>query len=183
MNVIVLTGGTSKRFGSDKSQAKLGANSLLEILVSHLPECELIIVGPKTAIPAIYVHEEPIGAGPLAAIAAGMQEVTSDLVAIFATDMPFAPLLLNDLTNSLKNDAILPVDAEQVPQPLSALYRADALRNSLNTYNNFENESVKGLLINLNIELFSTARHDLLIDIDSELQLEEATKILEGLDS
>ena len=72
-----------------------------------------------------------------------MQEVTSDLVAIFATDMPFAPLLLNDLTNSLKNDAILPVDAEQVPQPLSALYRADALRNSLNTYNNFENESVK----------------------------------------
>ena len=46
MNTIVLTGGTSKRFGSDKSQAQINGKSLLQILTDGLTE--LIIVGPET---------------------------------------------------------------------------------------------------------------------------------------
>ena len=73
MNTIVLTGGTSNRFGADKSKAEINGKTLLEILTTDLTD--LIIVGPQTEIKAKYVQESPLGAGPLAAIGAGLQYV------------------------------------------------------------------------------------------------------------
>ena len=95
MKKVILTGGTSKRFGSNKAEAKINGKSLLEILATDLDE--LIIVGPTTSVKAIYVREEPIGGGPVSAIGAAMTVVDTELVAIFATDMPFAPKILDEL--------------------------------------------------------------------------------------
>lgn len=177
MNAIILTGGTSTRFGSDKYSALIAGKSLLEILTSNLPVCELIIVGPPTSISAKYVQEKPILSGPVAAIAAGMDLVTYDTVAIYATDMPFAPLLINELIQSLVTDGVVPVDKEGVAQPLAGLYRTASLKAALQEFSNVANKSVKSLMSKLDINLLNTKHTEYLLDIDTVNELEIAKEI------
>ena len=70
LSAMILTGGSSSRFGSDKSQAKLGANSLIENLLFTLPpEIDIVIVGPdleNSARHVRYTQENPLGGGPVA---------------------------------------------------------------------------------------------------------------------
>lgn len=181
MNIIILTGGTSVRFGSDKSRAQLDGLSMLEVLISNLPACELIIVGPKTEIAAHYIEEKPPLSGPLSAIAAGVSVAKSELIAIFATDMPFAPLLLNELMENLKGDGIVPLDEAGVAQPLSGLYRREALISALKNYETFENQSVRSLTVKLNIDLLTTSKIEYLLDIDTKDELKTAQKLIEGI--
>lgn len=177
MNVIVLTGGTSKRFGSDKSQAKIGGNTMLEILAGNLKNHELIIVGPKSSVKARYVREEPAFAGPLAAIGAGLELVQSEIVGIFATDMPFAARLLDQLVGAILSDAALPVDAVGEAQPLAGVYRTESLRRAFMQYETLKNQSVKSLISKLEIDLVSNVDTELLLDIDTEADLMRALKL------
>ena len=78
MKTIVLTGGTSRRFGSDKSEAMINGRTVFEYMTEGLDN--LIVVGPKKNIDAVYVREEPAGAGPVAAIGAGLKAVDTELV-------------------------------------------------------------------------------------------------------
>jgi molybdopterin-guanine dinucleotide biosynthesis protein A len=98
---MILTGGTSSRFGSDKSQARIGATSLIENLLITLPsEMDIVIVGPeldKAPRQVRYMQEEPLGGGPVAAIEAGLGLINSEFVFIVATDMPFASQILTVL--------------------------------------------------------------------------------------
>jgi molybdopterin-guanine dinucleotide biosynthesis protein A len=49
LTAVVLAGGESRRFGTDKLAADLQGLTLLERAVSELPtDADLIIVGPKT---------------------------------------------------------------------------------------------------------------------------------------
>lgn len=179
MNIIVLTGGTSKRFGSDKSSALINGRTLLEILTDGLEN--LIIVGPQSSIKATYVREKPVGSGPVAAIATGLIEVKSDLVAIFATDMPFASKLISELRVNLVNDAAIPVDADGYAQPLSAIYRVKALMSALESFDSLENKSMKELLARLNIDLIPIKKTELLLDIDTKEDLERAIDLASRL--
>ena len=179
MKSIILTGGTSKRFGSDKSQALIKGLPLIEFLASDLKD--LIIVGPKTNIDAIYVREEPIGAGPVAAIAAGMKEVDSELVAIFATDMPFAPKLLPQLESALIHDAALPIDFDGFIQPLAGIYRSDKLRIALKSLGTPDNKSVKELIAKLQIDQVPLVDTELLLDIDTQDDLLKAIDLASRL--
>jgi molybdopterin-guanine dinucleotide biosynthesis protein A len=179
MNSIVLTGGTSKRFGSDKSQAKIQGKTLLEYLSDGLEN--LIIVGPETSIAAKYVREEPIGAGPLAAIAAAMNEVDSDLVAIYATDMPFAPRITNQLASALKSDAAIAIDCDGKLQPLAGVYRSEKLKAALATYESVENQSVRSLLSKLVIDEVPVVETELLMDIDTQEDLLKAVDLASRL--
>ena len=179
MNSIVLTGGTSKRFGSDKSQAKIHGKTLLEYLSDGLEN--LIIVGPETSIPAKYVREEPIGSGPVAAIAAAMLEVDSDLVAIYATDMPFAPRITSQLVSALKNDAVVAIDCDGKLQPLAAIYRSSKLRSALASYESVENQSVKSLIAKLVIDEVPVVETEYLMDIDTQEDLLKAVDLASRL--
>lgn len=179
MKTIILTGGTSKRFGSDKSQAKIQGKSLLEYLSQGLEN--LIIVGPKTSIPAKYVREEPIGSGPVAAIAAAMLEVDSDLVAIYATDMPFAPRITSQLVSALKNDAAVAIDCDGKLQPLAAIYRSSKLRSALASYESVENQSVKSLIAKLVIDEVPVVETEYLMDIDTQEDLLKAVDLASRL--
>ena len=174
MNFIVLTGGTNKRFGSDKSAAQINGKTLLEILCGYLPEGNLIIVGPESSISAKYVREDPIYSGPVAAIGAGISHCTSELVGIFATDMPFAPKLIPKLMSNLHGDAALPIDAEGVVQPLAGIYRRKALLSALSTFDSLINQSMKTLISKLEIDEVPLAETELLIDIDTKEALSQA---------
>jgi molybdopterin-guanine dinucleotide biosynthesis protein A len=179
MNSIILTGGTSKRFGSDKSQAIIANKTLLEILTEGLSE--LIIVGPETSINAKYVREEPQGSGPVAAIGAGLKEVESELVAIFATDMPFASRMLNQLERALIKDAAIPVDCDGFAQPLAAVYRTEALNRAISTFETLENKSMKELISKLDVDLVPLVETELLLDIDTKADLEKAIDLASRL--
>lgn len=181
MNAIVLTGGTSKRFGSNKSVALLAGKSLLENLVSFLPEIPIIIVGPETPIAATYVREEPVHSGPVAAIAAAMKDVDSDTVAIFATDMPFAPLLLDELILAFHDDGVQAIDRENVPQPFCGIYKTEKLQNALWDFESVENQSMRGLMNKLELSQIVPSHAEYLFDIDTPDQLIEAEFIFEGL--
>ena len=70
-SAIVLSGGTNKRFGSDKSVALLHGLTLLENVLTFIPkEVKTVIVGKD-------VFEEPPLGGPVAGIARGLQEPVS----------------------------------------------------------------------------------------------------------
>ena len=179
MKIIVLTGGTSKRFGSDKSEALLNGRTLLEYLTEGLSN--LVIVGPKTDIEAVYVREEPAGAGPVAGIGAGMNAVDTDLVSIFATDMPFVPRVQPQLLKSLINDAALPMDCDGFVQPLAGVYRTEKLRAALESLGNLENRSVKELISKLNIDRVPLVETEFLLDIDTKEDLAKAIDLASRL--
>lgn len=169
MNHIILTGGSSKRFGSDKSQAQINGRTLLEILTEGLSD--LIIVGPENSVSAKYVREHPIGGGPVAAIAAGLKEVDTSEVAILATDMPFASRILNLLKENLINDAAIPIDSDGFAQPLAAIYRTDKLRIAISKLDGVENRSIKELISHLVIDCVPLVETELLMDIDTKEDL------------
>ena len=179
MKTIVLTGGTSKRFGSDKSEASLNGRTLLEFMTDGLNN--LIVVGPKKNIDAVYVREEPAGAGPVAAIGAGLKVVDTELVSIFATDMPFAPRVLPQLLKSLINDAAIPIDSDGYLQPLAGVYRTEKLRTALDTLGDLENRSVKELISKLNIDHVSLDETEFLLDIDTKEDLAKAIDLASRL--
>ena len=75
-SVIVLSGGTNKRFGSDKSQALLNGITLLDHVLSFIPtDVKTVIVGKD-------VFEDPPLGGPVAGIARGLQEIDTEFVAV-----------------------------------------------------------------------------------------------------
>ncbi|WP_207556028.1 molybdenum cofactor guanylyltransferase [Intrasporangium flavum] len=136
VTVVVLAGGTSRRFGADKLAAPLGASTVLDRLLAELPaRWPVVLVGPvrPTARPdAVWVREEPSGGGPLAGIAAAVPAAESDLVAVVAGDMPFAAPALETLVAALDasgadvGGAVARVDGRD--NALLAAYRTDALR-------------------------------------------------------
>ncbi|MGZ5878781.1 MAG: molybdenum cofactor guanylyltransferase [Croceibacterium sp.] len=71
---VVLAGGQSTRFGSDKALAELGGRTLLARAVDALGGfCEYVVVAGRELAPAPRIPDWPrAGMGPLGGIAAGM---------------------------------------------------------------------------------------------------------------
>lgn len=182
VSAMILTGGASSRFGSNKSQAILGSRSLIENLLNGLPsEIEIVIVGPKiqhASRPVKYAQEDPAGGGPVAAIHAGLDFIESEFVAIIATDMPLAHQIWAVLIANLpKNqDATIPVDSAGVRQSLCALYRADSLRQAFAEIGEVSGQSMRNvtrLLSVRELQVEPSLQH-FLIDIDTPLDLDRA---------
>ena len=181
-SVIILTGGTSKRFGSDKSQAKIGGITLIERILASIPsEFESVIVGPDPMIhTADYrtVQENPIGGGPLAGFKAGLGLCMSEIVVLIATDMPFAVSRTLHLMDSMKphDDAVMYVDAEGFKQSLAAVYRVEAVERALSLMGNADGQSMQTMLSHLLIrEIVMSKEVELaLCDIDTTEDLERA---------
>jgi molybdopterin-guanine dinucleotide biosynthesis protein A len=99
---VILAGGASRRFGSDKSAALLGGRPLLEWVIEHArPQCGMLLLNAND--PAIgrgiadlerLVDSAP-GEGPLAGILTALGRAGRrgfECVASFACDTPFFPL-------------------------------------------------------------------------------------------
>ncbi|MDP1719811.1 MAG: molybdenum cofactor guanylyltransferase [Candidatus Nanopelagicaceae bacterium] len=182
LSALILTGGRSSRFGSDKSLAILKGQSLLSHLLTDLAvNIEVVIVGPtfESQLRSLkFVQEVPAGGGPVAAVNAGLAKIETEFVALIATDMPFAAAVIHDLANSLESsiDGLVPLDAEGVPQTLCAIYRTSALRNALAKLGDPQGRSMRSLaaLLELReIELSATLKSRLL-DIDTPEELQQA---------
>ena len=138
-SVIVLSGGTNKRFGSDKSQALLKGVTLLDHVLSFIP------AGIKTVIVGKDVFEQPPLGGPVAGIARGVQEVDTEYVAITAVDMPYGSSLFPQLLEAITDDAAMPVDSQGFKQPLCGIYRRQALLAALAKLGDVHGQSMRVL--------------------------------------
>jgi len=139
VTVVVLAGGTSRRFGSDKLAAPLGGSTVLDTVLGSLPpHWPVVVVGPPRDCrrPVTWTREDPPGGGPLAGVAAGVDAVTTDLVAVVAGDMPYAGPAIVTLVAALRTapvavGAVVAVDAHGVANPLLAAYRTASVREVL----------------------------------------------------
>lgn len=131
---LVLTGGASRRMGTDKASLRLSPcdpDTLAERtarLVSGVAAVALEVGPGRSSLPA--VAEDPPGSGPLAAVAAGGEALAaagwSGPVLVVATDLPrLTEPLLRWLAGHPAESSVVPLRDGRV-QPLCARYsRAD----------------------------------------------------------
>ncbi|WP_309134982.1 nucleotidyltransferase family protein [Cellulomonas sp.] len=138
--VVVPAGGTSRRMGGgDKTALDVGGRTVLERLLADLAPLPTVVVAdpPAAAVRARTPHvrwcrEDPPGAGPLAALAAGLARAPDARVLVaVAGDQPFAgravPALLAALDAAPDADAAAAAEPDGRLQPLLAAYRTAAV--------------------------------------------------------
>jgi molybdenum cofactor guanylyltransferase len=129
---VVLAGGKAARLGGQaKPQLQVGGHTMLEAVLAAVADAEQrIVVGPPQPLPpgVRRVREQPPGGGPVAALRAGLAEVTTDVVAVLAGDLPFLTAsLVTDLRGRLTDDGVLVVDEGGRDQYLVGVWRTAAL--------------------------------------------------------
>jgi molybdopterin-guanine dinucleotide biosynthesis protein A len=136
-DAIVLAGGEARRLGgADKPALLVGASTLLDHVLTATRDADrTVVVGPRRATcrPVTWCREEPVGGGPVAALAAGLGEVTAELVVVLASDLPFLTEEVVDLlvqAVSTRDGALL-VDDDGRDQLLAGAWRTTALRAAL----------------------------------------------------
>ncbi|MCW2528669.1 MAG: molybdopterin-guanine dinucleotide biosynthesis protein [Pseudonocardiales bacterium] len=137
IDAIVLTGGASRRLGRPKTIELVAGRPLLARVTSALTGItRVIIVGPADGAGRadVVCREDPPGGGPLAALAAGLIEVTAPLVLLLAGDLPFlTPDVIVQLIAGLSEDADLAigVDDNGNDQYLLAVWLTVSLRRAI----------------------------------------------------
>jgi molybdopterin-guanine dinucleotide biosynthesis protein A len=124
--------------GSDKTAAALGETTVLDRLLDAIPASwPVVAVGGErpTRRHITWTQEAPPQGGPVAAVAAGLRLVRTELVVVLAGDMPFAAEAARRLATALDadrtTDAVIAVDRSGRPNPLLAAYRTAPLAAAL----------------------------------------------------
>ncbi|WP_069813497.1 DUF6457 domain-containing protein [Streptomyces sp. TP-A0874] len=154
-DAVVLAGGAAKRLaGADKPGLRVGGRPLLDRVLAACPDAAgTVVVGARRATPrpVRWALEDPPGGGPLAALGAGLRQVTAPTVLTLSADLPFLTTgtvraLLTALgprdggadrpagpgpTGPRAADGVVLVDSGGRRQPLVAVYRTESLRRGL----------------------------------------------------
>ena len=133
---VVLAGGTSRRFGTDKLAHPVAGRPLLDHTLAGLPDdVDVLLVGPPRATEraVTLVREDPPGGGPTAGLVAGLRHALADgaaVVLVLPGDAPGAgdgARVLREVLLHGGHQAVLGVDVVGQEQPLQlALRRAAA---------------------------------------------------------
>jgi molybdopterin-guanine dinucleotide biosynthesis protein A len=118
--------------GVDKPGLYVGRLTLLDrVLRAVRPSSAVVVVGDPRPVrrPVTWTREDPVGAGPVAALAAGLEHVRSETVLLLAADLPFLDAgTVDTLTSALEQDGVLLVDGQGRDQYLCSVWRTDSLR-------------------------------------------------------
>ena len=132
---VVLVGGKSSRFGSDKASALLSGRPLLQWVIAALDAvCDSIVVvravgqilpAVESPVPLVFVDDEFPASGPLAGLVSGMAATTSSLCFAVSCDAPLIrPGLVPWLAaRAAGGHAAACPDVGGMLQPLCAVYR------------------------------------------------------------
>src|SRR5438270_6789448 len=129
---LLLTGGASRRMGSDKALLEVDGQRLVDRAVAALTAVAdpVVEVGPGWS-PLPAVREDPPGSGPLAAVSTGAAALRrrghDGPVLVLAVDMPRVGVELLRLLAGRAGPATAVPRADGHPQPLCARYGPDAL--------------------------------------------------------
>lgn len=130
---IILAGGHSSRFGTDKTQAVYEGQTLAERAVRSLePFCPQILLMSnavdKFGLEGVTELPDDIpGCGPIGGIATGLKHAEHEICFVYACDMPFFdPELYARMRDMMEDaDAVVPMTDGKL-QPLCAFVRRDA---------------------------------------------------------
>ncbi|MSO27461.1 MAG: hypothetical protein EXQ60_05275 [Candidatus Nanopelagicales bacterium] len=169
---VILTGGRSTRFGTNKSGAKVDGVALLDRLVDGLPNTPSIIGAD-------------IQGGPAAAIKAALDAIGAPWVAVVAVDMPFAPAIIEylaQLIDGTRADGFIPIDAMGKQQWLCGIYRTTALRTAMVNFGPVVDAPLHKVLTSMYLDLVQLPGElaSLLVDIDTPADLERAELLAQG---
>jgi len=138
---FILAGGASRRMGTDKSKLVLDGRSFVERIANEIAEVasSVTIVGSITGdvpgenpqhthlptVPDVYPQW-----GALGGVHTALSNCSADWALVVACDFPFVTGELFARLASLRVnfDALAPVQHDQIPQPLCALYRVQPCR-------------------------------------------------------
>jgi molybdopterin-guanine dinucleotide biosynthesis protein A len=128
IEAFILAGGASRRMGTDKSQLLIAERTLIQRIADTLFEVfdSVTIVGREVddtrlkAAPDVYSEW-----GALGGLHGALNVCTRDWAYVVACDLPFVSArLITDLLNRREGyDAVVPIQPDGRPQPLSSLYR------------------------------------------------------------
>lgn len=184
--LMILAGGRSSRFGSDKALAKFSGGVLINYLLDSIPNSvEVVVVGPvrsEVTRKVKWIVEAKKFGGPVSGISNGLDQINSKFVGILATDMPFGYPIISDLLIQINKskfadiDVLLTHDQSGFPQPLCAVYKTTSLVKAVNGVGMIHGISMKKLLENLKAEIVENEAWNsrLLLDIDSFEDLAKA---------
>jgi molybdopterin-guanine dinucleotide biosynthesis protein A len=132
-SAVILAGGRAARLGGQaKPQLLVGGRPILAAVLDSVADAERrVVVGPPQPVPqdVLLVREQPPGGGPVAAVAAGLAEVRTDVVVVLAGDLPFVSAgLVRGLRERLTDQGVLVVDDSGRDQYLLGAWRTAALR-------------------------------------------------------
>lgn len=137
-DAVVLAGGAARRLGGrDKVLEPVGGLRLLDRVLAAVREAQrVVVVGePRTGVDGVtWTRERPPGGGPVAALAAGLDQVAGDVVVLLAADLPFVtPAHVAQLLDAMEAGAagVMFVDADGRDQPLASAWRTGLLRSVL----------------------------------------------------
>lgn len=144
-DAVVLTGGAGRRMGyRDKAELPLAGWPLVDhVLLAVSAAARRIVAGPprRGLAEPEFCREEPPGGGPVAAVRAAIDQVSSADVLVLAGDQPFIGSGLGALRSALRADADPPggappdvvalVDVTGRVNYLAARWRTEALRAAL----------------------------------------------------
>jgi len=141
---VVLAGGASTRFGSDKLATRRAGTTLLDSVLrgAAMHAERVVVVGPLSereesgrAPEVIRTIEDPPGGGPVAAVAAALAVIDAEIVLLLAGDAPNGPDAAPALLDVLRADdaaaAAILVDPGGRPQMLCGAYRTAMVRSRL----------------------------------------------------
>lgn len=129
---FILVGGASRRMGRDKSQLVIGRQRGIDRITAELRPVvgDVFLVGSRREYAGSGLKNIPDVHdrwGALGGIHAALRSCKTDWAMIVACDLPFVTrALIGRLTGFAREDAfdaIVPVQPDERPQPLCALYR------------------------------------------------------------
>jgi molybdopterin-guanine dinucleotide biosynthesis protein A len=129
---FILVGGASSRMGRDKSRLMFGSQTTVERIGAVMAEVASrvrLVGGSDDRNRFQSVPDLTDSWGPLGGIQAALHAAEAEWCILIACDLPFVSAgLLQRLFELRSNetesfDAVVPVQADDYPQPLSALYR------------------------------------------------------------
>lgn len=149
LSAAVLTGGRSRRMGTDKALVELAGRPLVEHAIQAVATIsdDVFLVGARDSYSRFHVRvvdDDYPGTGPLGGIATALRHARHDRVLVVACDMPsLSPSLLAAMAGLSDDvDAMVPATAAsrsrqgstQTYETLHAIYRRsclDAIERSL----------------------------------------------------
>jgi len=130
VQAFILAGGQSRRMGRDKSQLLLGNQTFTDRIAGTLLEItdSVTLVGSRQTNSRYPVAPDVYPAwGALGGLHAALAGCRSDWAIVVACDLPFVTAELFIYLASLRDgyDAVVPLQPDGRPQPLSSLYRVE----------------------------------------------------------
>lgn len=125
---VILAGGQSRRFGSDKIWAQIDGVPLIKILIHTLQQCGFTVTlsGPHEKLQAlglqVIADERPLE-GPLAALATIFKNVHAEKILLVACDMPLiAPDVIEHLWHTGGDADMAVLEGKNGFSPLPGVY-------------------------------------------------------------